>query len=171
MFDFNHLSQAGIHPLMVHFPIALYIVALICDGIGLILRRPQKLQFTAFILTIIGTIGAIAAVLSGNQAEELATFSKVSENIMDKHESMATITMWLGIVTSILRSLFMAIEKLSKFHNLILIPSILLTYLVIQTGHLGGKLVFGHGVGVNQQNILNKQPDLKNDDHELEECD
>ncbi|MCX7834893.1 MAG: DUF2231 domain-containing protein [bacterium] len=169
--DFSHLSQSGFHPLVVHFPIALFFVATICDAISILLRRPQKLQFTAFFLSVLGTIGAITAVITGKQAEELVSHTQIVSNLLEQHEMYANWTLWTGIGLTILRTIFFFVEKLQRVHFLILIPSVLLVYWVGQTGHLGGKMVYGYGVGVNKQTIFQNTNEMQYKDKKMHEED
>ena len=60
MFDLTHL-----HPMIVHFPIALLIVGFLADAVGLIFKKDFFTK-AGFYLLILGTLGVVAAYLSGN---------------------------------------------------------------------------------------------------------
>jgi uncharacterized membrane protein len=60
MFDTTH-----IHPMIVHFPIALIIVGFLADLIGILLKK-EFFSRTGFYLLILGTLGAVTAYITGN---------------------------------------------------------------------------------------------------------
>ena len=64
----------NIHPMVVHFPIALLLSAWLLDVLALITKRPRLHQF-ALCHLMLGVLGAGAAVLTGLQAEEMAKHS------------------------------------------------------------------------------------------------
>ena len=67
MIDLTHL-----HPMIVHFPIALLIVGFLADAIGLFTKR-EFFTKAGFYLLILGTLGVVAAYLTGNYAGEGVT--------------------------------------------------------------------------------------------------
>jgi uncharacterized membrane protein len=58
---------AGLHPKVVHFPIALLLTYILCELIGVIFKK-DFFSKTAHLLLLLGVIGAVAAVLTGNLA-------------------------------------------------------------------------------------------------------
>ncbi len=64
------MFDVPIHKLIVHFPIALMIVATIYDGWALYTRRPE-LHRVSFGLTLWAAVGALAAVATGLQLAEM----------------------------------------------------------------------------------------------------
>lgn len=102
---------------------------------------------------MLGIIGAVAAVLSGNQAGEAAEmlFDKdinIPLGQISAHETYATYTLWFFTVLFFLR-LFLILKK--KFTGTIKYVFILLAlaggFLIILTGLKGGELVYKHRVG------------------------
>ena len=64
------LSSNQIHPLMVHFPIALLMVAPVFVLLGAVLRdaRGRNMLFSALLIMCLGTAGTFAARLSTTMA-------------------------------------------------------------------------------------------------------
>ena len=62
---------AGLHPKIVHFPIALLSAYALLEIIGIVFKN-EFLSKTAHLFLFLGVLGALAAVLTGNQAEEAA---------------------------------------------------------------------------------------------------
>jgi len=142
MFDTSHL-----HPLIVHFPIALLIVGFVADTVYLIYKKEVCLSKVGFYLMLAGTLGAIAAVLSGNFFTE--DLSGSVEVIRERHETLANITMYLMIVASILRIILVKKGKTESLagwgvYILYLAGVILVGY----TGMLGGTMVFNYMIGI-----------------------
>ena len=91
-------NTAHLHPLIVHFPIALLIVGFVADTVYLVYKKEVCLSKAGFYLMLAGTLGAVAAVLSGNFFTE--DMSGEAETIRERHETLANITMYLMIVAS-----------------------------------------------------------------------
>ena len=64
-----------IHKLIIHFPIALTIIALIYDSWALYAKRPE-LHRTAYGLTLWAAVGALAAAGTGLQLAEMTRLDK-----------------------------------------------------------------------------------------------
>ena len=94
-------NTAHLHPLIVHFPIALLIAGFVADTVYLLYKKEVCLSKVGFYLMLAGTLGAVAAVLSGNFFTEDMTGSV--EVIRERHETFANITMYVMIVASLLR--------------------------------------------------------------------
>ncbi len=62
MIDLTYL-----HPMLIHFPIALLIVGFLTDLTGLIIKREITAQ-AGFYLLVLGALGTITAFMSGEQA-------------------------------------------------------------------------------------------------------
>ncbi len=142
MFDTSHL-----HPIIVHFPIALLITGFVADTIFLIYRKEACLSKLGFYLMLAGTLGAIAAVLSGNFfTEEL---SGSVEAVRERHETFANITMWLMIVASVVRIfLLRKVGASSRAGMGVYILYLIGVILVGYTGMLGGTMVYDYLIGI-----------------------
>src|SRR5690625_5846529 len=60
----------NIHPIVVHFPIALLVVALLLDLIRIVKREHTGLNLAVQILYGLGTLGLIVSFITGRQATE-----------------------------------------------------------------------------------------------------
>src|SRR5215472_4996370 len=69
------IFDVPIHKLIVHFPIALMIIAAVYDSWALYTRRPE-LHRTAYGLILWAAVGALAAVGTGLQLAELIRIDK-----------------------------------------------------------------------------------------------
>ncbi len=142
------------HPFIVHFPIALTMIAALLD-VGRWVFDRDRLLASGFWggttpLLLFALIGAIAAVASGLQAEPSET-SEVVHELIEAHELLAFIATGLLAVLSFWRiGLRGAFPKRAGFLYLV---ALLATAVVIGFGsYFGGQMVFTHGVGVDAVN-------------------
>src|SRR5689334_22480459 len=86
-------SWSGLHPLVVHFPIALLLVAIVGVVAGMIWwRNDRSAPLAAVGLMIVGTIGAWVAAASGEAAAELADRTPDISAVLHRHEELAELT-------------------------------------------------------------------------------
>lgn len=92
----HHLQNS--HPLVVHFPVAFLIGAVLFYILAWILRN-DRMASTAFALLVLGTIGAGAAVGTGLYAEDgVMISSSVREHLLDHHEDFMLATLGVSVV-------------------------------------------------------------------------
>jgi uncharacterized membrane protein len=95
----QHLQN--IHPLFVHFPIAFLTGAALFYLLAWIFKS-DKLASTAFLILLLGTLSAGAAVGTGLYAEEGVMVSRsVRANLLEPHENLMLTTLGLSVVLSI----------------------------------------------------------------------
>jgi uncharacterized membrane protein len=139
------LPMESIHPLVVHFPIALLMTALVLDGLALTLKRQQLHRVALWNLSL-GTLGAGAAVWTGYQAAAIAKHTFEIHQVMELHRK-------LGISTLILGGLVVAwrLWKRDQLGGWARMLTLLIMLVMIGTlgygAHLGGRLVYEFGVG------------------------
>jgi uncharacterized membrane protein len=148
----------GLHPLIIHFPIALLLVAPVFILLGIMFRRNGiHFSMAAFILMILGTVSVYVALETGEAAGELADRTPQIMQVLQHHEELA------GTTRSIFTSLtifFAAIvlgprllkRSLGRVPALALHSGFLLLYMagaavLVNTAHNGGRLV--HELGVH----------------------
>lgn len=145
---------AGLHPKIIHFPIAFLIIYFVLEAVGISFKK-DFFSKTAHLFLFLGVLGLVTAVLSGNQAEEIA--DKLSDQgatipfkAIGEHENYANITLWYFTALLVLRT-FVVLKK--KFTGYIKYSFIVLAlvgaFLIYETGEHGGKLVYKYGVGTD----------------------
>ena len=143
MIDTQH-----IHPMIVHFPIALLIIGLLADAAGLFLKK-EFFSKAGFYLLILGTIGLIAAYISGNLAGEGVTEAGFLKQALETHEEAAELSVWLMAFAALVRIAFVAVKKYSGVLKWSAFALFLIGVLSIaRTGYYGGELVYKHAAGV-----------------------
>jgi uncharacterized membrane protein len=143
---------AGLHPMVVHFPIALLIIYSILEIFGVVTKK-NFLTNAAYLILVLGIVGAVAAVLTGNQAEEVAEIwqdkgALIPFGAITTHENYATFTLWFYIFVVFIRTYFVVRKKFTLHVKYAFIGlSIIGILLLYKTAKEGGELVFEHGVG------------------------
>jgi len=137
-----------LHPVIVHTPIALIVFSLLFDLVGRF-TDVDWWRKAAFAMLVIGVLGAGAAVLSGNAAEEAAEQQGVPEEAIEAHEAAGIITLWLGVAAVLARWLAARPGPARGAISLLALVAHLLTAGAVGlAGFRGGKLVYDHGAGV-----------------------
>ena len=143
MFDMTHL-----HPMIIHFPIALLFVGFLADAVGLTFKK-EFFTKAGYYLLIIGTLGVVAAYLSGNLAGEGVTEAGALKEALEIHEDAATLTLWLMIGTALVRIAIVALNKYIGIYRWFALAIFFIGVLSIaRTGFYGGELVYKHAAGV-----------------------
>lgn len=155
---------AKLHPEIIHFPIAFLLGYALFEILGIFLKN-EFLSKAAHLLLFLGVLGMIAAVLTGNQAKDIAhkiskTGISISFKAISEHEDYANITLWFFAALLVLRT--MAVIK-KRFSGLIkylfIILSLIGSFLVYETGEHGGSLVYKHGIGTELRMMDNNPSD------------
>ena len=151
--DSNFLAE--LHPKIVHFPIALLSTYGMLEILGILLNK-ESINKCALLLLCLGVVASFFAVLSGNDAfSAFQSWTKESTALLNEHQKYATFLLWFSLMICALR-LFLTLKK--KFNGykkfIFLIFSLIILFLVYQTGEHGGKLVSKFGIGT--ETILGK---------------
>lgn len=155
----------NLHPIVVHFPIALLAVAVLLDLILLAKRKYSGLNLTVQILYGLGTLGLIFAFLSGRQATETVEVAGQAFSVLASHENWALATMIFFIAFFGLRfaAYWYQLDSSKPISFASVVLGLIGMGMVTITGDYGGKLVFGHGVGVAAIEELQRELDVKSD--------
>ncbi|MFL5402093.1 MAG: DUF2231 domain-containing protein [Gemmatimonadales bacterium] len=135
-----------LHALLNDLPIALLVTAVFFDLMALATRRVVFRQ-VSFSLLMVGVLGAVAAVVSGLQAEEHIDHGEAVHRVMETHERFALITLGVFGVLALWR-LVREKRMASAERTLVVILSLAGTGVLFATGLFGGRLVFEHAAGI-----------------------
>lgn len=143
---------AELHPIIVHFPVVMLSLYIVLEIITYYIKNETLNNMTTWIL-LFGIITAVNAVLTGNQAEHIAssffdTTTAFLEESIEKHEQFATFTLWYFLVLLVVRYYLVQKKKMTKlFKGVLIILALCGGILIFQTGISGGNLVYKYGVG------------------------
>jgi uncharacterized membrane protein len=146
--NINMISTTDLHPMIVHFPIALIIVGFLAEVVSLIFKSEKCLSKTGFYLMILGTLAAIVAWTTGQLFTVHPSEGEIA-GIFEKHETGALITMILMIIGSTFR-IWLVIQKKEETQlKWIAFGLYLLAFASVSfTGFMGGTMVYNFMLGV-----------------------
>lgn len=139
------MEEIHFHPMLVHFPIALFVGALGMEILSALFKR-EDLHQTAVHMCILGVSLLPLVIFTGfEEAEEL----KIKHPAADLHKNWALGTAAISFVT-VLFFLF-SLKRLTRHARLVFIISLLsVVGFVMATAYSGGRLVYEYGVGVEE---------------------
>ena len=151
--DISFSGFPNYHPLVVHFPIVLLIIAVIAQLICVFKPTNLTLRWGTFYLLLGGTIGAFLAI----NVFDAHVSGDVSNEIFDAYEThhlFADLTFWTALVATTLR-LIANVWIRKRWIEIVLMIIVLLTAVFVAvTGHYGAGLTYIHGVGPQGNNVL-----------------
>lgn len=151
----DYWRTEALHPLFVHFPIALLLVATLFKFFsfwakGIFLDKPGT------ILLIAGVVGGWLAIYTGELADGIVSRTLCDPTVLKDHQNNSYTMIWLFTIAAI-------VDLIYQFRFLFL-PALLVKWLVIillfigsgfliYTGHLGAKLVYEQAAGVYRPSL------------------
>lgn len=140
------IGEFRIHPILVHFPIALFISAMGLEILAIVFKK-EKLQEASWINFILAVLITPLVVLTGlAEAKSL----HLSHKIADIHKLFAFLTFGASSISGI--GLWIIKKRFSKktFTITFFILLISVVILVSICGYYGGRLVYEYGVGIEE---------------------
>ncbi len=137
------MSTTHLHPMLVHFPIALTTLGFVAEVASLYFKKELCLPKVGFYLLIVGTLASIVAVFSGLVFTN--EMSGAADEIRDLHQVFAWLTVSFLLATSLLR--IYLLRNKTENANLKWIAFAMYgiaTICVSITGFFGGTLVYNY---------------------------
>ncbi len=158
----------SLHPAVIHFPIALLLVAPLFLVIGLLMReeRGRTFAFAALLLMILGTAGAWMAVFTGESAAEITEHSTPIKATIEQHEDLGQSTRAVFTVLTLAYAAIVLLPLVQRQTRAVFTTVLPLAFLVIyvaaaillaKTAHEGGRLV--HELGSSASAVAAVQDD------------
>ena len=148
------ISITEVHPMLVHFPIVLWISAEVIAVVVLLrggdLSARQQWSLTACYCLLAGTAFGLLAALFGDIALDHALAAGFAAGPLEMHETLAVITLSIFALHAILRLLsFWRHYPLAGIRGwLAEVPGLVGIAGMLVTAYLGGELVYHLGVNV-----------------------
>lgn len=138
-------SIAGhpIHPMLIAFPVGLFVFSLVCDVVSLRVTDPAPWQVVAYFTMAGGFVGALAAAIPG-----LIDLLSLSDRDM-RRTALWHMSINLVIVALYAVNLWLRTASGGDNHGTPWVLSLVAVALLFVSGWLGGKLVHVYGVGVD----------------------
>jgi uncharacterized membrane protein len=135
-----------IHPMLVHFPIALLIVTGIIALIDLLISKYQLKKMVLWNL-VFAAIGTVFTVISGFKDANVIPHNETIHEIMELHEKIGIVILVITIILSVW--IFLRYSKMKKTENILFV---LILWIALAfagyNGYLGGKMVYDNGAGI-----------------------
>jgi uncharacterized membrane protein len=151
----------NLHPLFIHFPIALLGIVPFIDFLG-ILREDPAYHKAAGLTLSAGMIGTVGAVISGLRAESTLPLPPDVIEIVVMHRFWGLTLLAFAISILLLRPK----PNTNRRRRVIMLvaETTLLWSTIVFTGHYGGRLVYEFGVGTEQVSTdIRSIPNVAND--------
>jgi uncharacterized membrane protein len=136
-----------IHPMIIPFPIALWVFSLVADIIYLWRGNPVWRDWIAFYALLAGIIGAAIAAVPG-LIDWLSIKDKAVVKIANWHARLNVIALLVFAASFYLRTSSGA-PLVGESYTIPIALSVLGVVLISISGWLGGEMVFKHGVAVS----------------------
>lgn len=148
------------HPVVVHVPIVLLILAALLQLV-LLAKPSASLNWLTFLIALTGTAGAyVAGSLVHPHTGEL---SAAAQNALESHETYADYTLWLGLAGTVFKgvTLWRPLKWLDYLTTVVLIGAGVAVGLA---GDQGGALTYKYGIGPRGA-YLEQHKEGHDDDH------
>lgn len=136
-------ATSHIHPMLVHFPIALIMIGFLAELAFLFYKKEICLTKFGLYMLITGALAAIATWLSG--ALFTAEMDGAAGQVRETHELIALTTVVFAVLTAILR-IYIIRKKEEKpgLQKLAFVLYAITAVFVGLTGFFGGSLVYNY---------------------------
>jgi uncharacterized membrane protein len=140
----------NLHPLVIHFPIALLVVAVMADVVDNVVGRPPWLATAGTALYTLGAVAAVIACVSGQQAADTVLLSGMAHSIVAAHRLWAfATTFYFGVLVMVRLALAFRRTPPGRGFRVFLLAAALIGVVGLQqTTERGARLVYEQGVGV-----------------------
>lgn len=144
----------GLHPLVVHFPIALLTIVPILLVIAMLARDRVGWARSAALVLVFGSVGAFAAAWSGEAAEGAAERVAAASATLERHEEGAEVVRVVFGVLALAYVAFLALARGVEFgrgvwrgaHVVVIAGAMIGLIMLARVAHDGGRLVHEFGV-------------------------
>lgn len=135
----------NLHPLVVHFPIVLLLIAFASQLAGLFIFREQLSWITLFLLAG-GLVGAILA--SNTFHPHTSELPGNLQRMLEAHELYAEFTIWLAVSAFIFKVISHFWLKRKKWGEIVVLLFLAGSAVSVSlAGHLGGQMVHIENIG------------------------
>jgi uncharacterized membrane protein len=151
-------SWDALHPLIIHFPIALLLVVPVLIVVGLVARAEKGRGWflAALLLMVLGTASTYVAVATGEAAGQLADRTPAVSALLEHHEELAeTVRLSFTVLTVVFAAILFVPTLLRRQLRRATAAALTVVFLgfygagallLANTGHAGARLVHEQGV-------------------------
>lgn len=142
----------NIHPLIVHFPIALLVMAALANAVTFFIPEEWWDETKNTVLYVVGALFAGITYYTGTLAADTVFLPAEAQSVLSEHAAWAEYLLWFFVLYAILRIAFHWFDLFGKkaFRIIALITVLPGLFMVFETAEYGGKMVYGYGAGTGQ---------------------
>lgn len=146
LLGFSGLSEVlNVHPVFVHFPIALFPSALFLYSFGILARR-RSWCVAGRACLYLAAASTVVTIFTGLQAEGSIPHNERIHHIMQTHKQIGYLIG--GFAVLLVGWSFAHRDQRPRVAGAFLAVLVAVAYLVLQNGDLGGRMVFIEGAAV-----------------------
>ena len=142
----------NVHPMFVHFPIALLFTSVLLDLLAYPLpgRARVMLRNAGAVVGVIGALAALATYLTGRAAAETVLIPGMAPALVNAHWQWALWTVWYFAGLATLRVAMLVTGRVigPRATAALAVMGLIGLGLLFETADRGGELVYRYGVGV-----------------------
>ena len=142
----------NVHPMLVHFPIALFFTGVLIDVVAMPIpaRARETLRHVATVLYCVGILAALVTYFTGRAASQTVLVPGMAQALVKEHWNWALGTVWYfgGLTTVRLTLLFTSRPLRTRTMAALVVAGGFGLGLLYETATRGAELVYEHGVGV-----------------------
>lgn len=146
------ISLENLHPLFVHYPIALFSLFFLVDLTGTLAKKPQW-RYVASWLLYLATIFASFTVIAGLFAADSVEHDEAVHDIMERHEHFGIAVLALGLFLSGWRLKQWGLKSIIG-NSFFLSLAGMLCLVLTMGADLGGLMVYQYGVAVKPSAVV-----------------
>ncbi len=139
-------SLQNIHPIVVHFPIALVVLALFFEGLWLATKRDNFREFATWLIYL-GALAAIAGVVTGLFASDSLGHDAPGHEFVHEHRDVMYWTAGLMVLIALAVAFVQSLREGSA-RKFLIIALVIVNGLLMYGADKGGRLVYEFGMGV-----------------------
>ncbi|MBI1781296.1 MAG: hypothetical protein HYR66_07990 [Sphingobacteriales bacterium] len=137
---------SSLHPLAVHFPIVLILLAAAFQAV-LVIKDWKQIRWATFFIMAAAFFSALAASTILH-AEPSTDAPKAAMEMFETHEKYAAYTLWMSGITLLLKSVGIFFKIFRRpYDMLVLIAAIIAAVFLSIAGHHGARLTHVAGIG------------------------
>ncbi|NQV50973.1 MAG: hypothetical protein HQ507_10770 [Candidatus Marinimicrobia bacterium] len=156
----------NIHPLLIHFPIVLLLIAPAFELGLILLKKRDGLVQMVNLLHLAAAVSVGLVYISGRIAADSVNIPTQAYTTISNHANLAFYTLIIALANGSFRG-WLLIRKSENFTGTWfgLIPGLLALAMLIPTAEKGAKMVFLHGVGVSAMEAEHHHSEASATDH------
>ena len=141
----------NLHPLIIHFPIAWWVTAVVVDLVAIALPRAAWADTVPSFLYPAGAFSAVVAYLTGRQAAATVLIPGMAHPIVQQHWNWALATTISVAIVALVRlwTRFRRQRPDRATRTALVVAALVALVCLFQTAERGARLVYEHGVGVS----------------------